>query len=122
MSKTILVVEDDDDIRASVIELLEDEGYEVLEADNGQAALDKLYAASPAPNLVLLDLMMPVMDGFQFCAAKESDPRISAVPVVIMSADGHVKEKQQKTGASAYLKKPVEIEVMLAAIEKYCSP
>lgn len=120
LNKKILLVEDDQDIRETLIELLEGEGYDVLFAENGQIGLDKLSETSSLPNLILLDLMMPVKDGFQFCAEKEANPKIAHLPVVIMSADGHIRENQQRVKATAYLKKPLDIYEIINVLEKYC--
>ncbi|MBC7713535.1 MAG: response regulator, partial [Rhizobacter sp.] len=107
INKRILLVEDDQDIRETLIELLEGEGYEVFFAENGQVGLDKLSQSTILPNLILLDLMMPIKDGFQFCAEKDANPLIAHLPVVVMSADGHIRENQQRVNARAYLKKPL---------------
>ena len=82
---TILVVDDDADIRDSVAEVLEDAGYRVQQAANGREALDYLQA-SAYPCIILLDLMMPVMDGPQFRAAQQSKPTLAGIPVVVISA------------------------------------
>ncbi len=118
-NKKILLVEDDQDIRETLVELLEGEGYEVLFAENGQIGLDKLSQSSQLPNLILLDLMMPVKDGFQFCAEKEANPKIAHLPVVVMSADGHIRENQLRVNAKAYLKKPLDIYEIINIVEKH---
>ncbi len=82
----VLVVEDDDVIRASLGELLEDSGYQVSFAENGQVALQVLTAGR-APDVIVLDLKMPVMDGWQFRAIQKDDPRLGLIPVVAISAD-----------------------------------
>lgn len=120
INKKILLVEDDQDIRDTLIELLEGEGYEVFFAENGQVGLDRLTAGGVLPNLILLDLMMPIKDGFQFCAEKDANPKIAHLPVVVMSADGHVRENQQRVNALAYLKKPLDIYEIINTVEKYC--
>lgn len=116
----ILVVEDDESIRQSLEELLQLEGYAVASADNGETALRSLAADSTIPDVILLDLMMPVKDGFQFIEEKNHDPRIKHIPVIIMSADGHILEKKERAGAAEYLRKPVDIEQVLSAIAKHC--
>lgn len=120
MSKKVFVVEDDQDIREALTELLESEGYEVTTAENGQIGMDKLSAASQLPNLILLDLMMPVKDGFQFYAEKSANPIFSDVPVIVMSADGHILDKQKQMRAQAYIKKPVDIDHILRVVDQYC--
>jgi CheY-like chemotaxis protein len=120
INKKILLVEDDQDIRETLIELLEGEGYEVIFAENGQVGLDKLSQVKMLPNLILLDLMMPIKDGFQFCAEKDADPKLAHLPVIVMSADGHIRENQKRVNASAYLKKPLDIYEIIEIVEKYC--
>src|SRR4051812_49003268 len=106
--KSILIVEDDEAISVAVVAVLADAGFETHSAENGKKALD-LLGSGVVPNLILLDLMMPVMDGFQFrehqCHTSHAD-----VPVVVMSADGNVNRKQEQTGAKAYIRKPFDID------------
>jgi CheY-like chemotaxis protein len=118
--KKILLVEDDQDIRETLVELLQEEGYDVLFAENGQVGLDKLESIKDLPNLILLDLMMPIKDGFQFCLEKEANPKFSHIPVVVMSADGHIRENQQRVNASAYLKKPLDIYQVIDVVQRFC--
>jgi len=88
-SAPVLVVEDDRDVRESLVAVLEDAGYRVMSAADGRAALD-LLRAGPRPAVILLDLMMPVMDGFEFRAEQVRDPSLADVPGGIRSswADG----------------------------------
>jgi CheY-like chemotaxis protein len=116
--KTILVVEDDCDVRDALIELLEYRGYLVVGAANGREALDRLRS-STRPALILLDLMMPVMDGWQFRAEQLRDPSLAPIPVVVISADGNVPQKAAAIGVASYLQKPVEADALLSAIERY---
>ena len=121
MNNKILIVEDDEPIRDSLIELLEFEGYQVLSTSNGQEALDCLMSLSKdgLPGLILLDLMMPVKDGYQFCLEKNNIITLSEIPVLIMSADNQIKEKQMETKAKDYIKKPFDIEKVLAMVKEY---
>lgn len=118
--KRILVIEDDYAIREATKELLTDNGYEVIEASNGQEGIDYLKKGL-VPDLILLDLMMPIKDGFQFRVEQESDPRLCKIPVIIMSADGHLDSKIQKTRATDHINKPIDIHVMLDKIKLHCS-
>jgi CheY-like chemotaxis protein len=119
--KVVLVVEDDADIRSSLETLLKLEGYAVRLATNGQEALDAL-AQKPHPCIVLLDLMMPVKDGFQFAQERKAIyPELNFIPTIVMSADGHVREKQTRAGAQAYLRKPVDVEELLLTVANLCS-
>lgn len=113
----ILVVEDDDAIRESIVELMAEEGYRVVAVRNGALGIDYLKAATSLPDLILLDLMMPVMDGFQFCAVKNKTPVWAAIPTIVMSADGHVSQKQSHTGAIDYIKKPLDIDDLIARVD-----
>jgi CheY-like chemotaxis protein len=122
MSAKILVVEDDKDIRRNMQKLLESEGYAVELAENGQVALDSLQTATELPAVIILDLMMPVMDGFQFRDRQERDVRLAAIPVVIMTADGHIDEKKAQAGALAGLRKPADVDEILAVIGQICRP
>lgn len=121
MSNSILVVEDDQDIRESLLELLEMEGYKVRGVENGQLAMDILGQAKELPGLILLDLMMPVKSGFEVAEELKSSPRLSQIAVVIMSADGQLTQKQSSIKANAYLKKPVDIELLMGTISKILS-
>lgn len=89
-TKNILVVDDDLDIRIALSELLEDEGYTVGTAANGFEALTYLRE-HPLTFLVLLDLMMPMMDGFQFRAEQKNNPKIASIPVIVMTAQPNLK-------------------------------
>lgn len=119
MSKNIMVIEDDLPIRESLVELLAQEGYEVSSFDNGQEALDYLRAeAARLPDLILLDLMMPVLDGAQFIQRQSSDPRLAHIPVVVMSARGQLQERHGELQARAYIKKPMGIDQVLATVSR----
>jgi len=117
----ILIVEDDDDIREALTQILELEGYVVREAANGREALD-ISAKEPIPSLILLDLMMPVMDGWQFRAEQMKDPHLSKVPVVVISADASVHEKVAAFGAATVLPKPISLDRLLRAVETLYPP
>lgn len=114
---TILIIEDDLAIREALAQLLQFEGYEVREANNGQEGLDLLPTLKD-PCLVLLDLMMPVMDGWEFLSKKQNDSAIAAVPVLVVSA---VEEAGITTGSVGIIKKPIEFEVLLEAVKQHCS-
>ena len=109
----ILLVEDDRDIRSSVQEVLEDEGYAVATAENGRQALETLRSGA-APDLIILDLRMPVMDGWEFRAAQKSDSQLANIPVLAISADGSAKA--EAIDAHAYLRKPLTTETLLDAV------
>jgi two-component system, chemotaxis family, chemotaxis protein CheY len=114
----ILLVEDDKDISDSITEILSSEGFEVIRAGNGREGLEALKQHSET-RLILLDLMMPVMDGFEFQAAIASEPGYAKIPIVVMSADGHVREKKARVSAVEYLRKPVDIDVLIDTVRKH---
>ena len=117
---SVLVVEDDADLRAAVADILEDAGFEVHVAENGQDALHvvgELGTHGQRPCLVLLDLMMPVMDGFAFMAHVRADPALCQLPVVVFSAS--VREPPE--GARAMLRKPFEIPLLLDTVAGFCA-
>ena len=118
---TILLVEDDPDIRLSLVELLTDEGYHVQAAVNGQDALDYLRQAPSLPKLILLDLMMPVKDGFQFREEQLLDPELAGIPTIIVSADAHIAVKAAKAGVSEFLRKPVDLKALFSLLTRYCN-
>ena len=117
---TILVVEDDTDIRSALCSILEDEGYRVACAVDGQEALTALRAGL-RPAVILLDLMMPVMDGADFRAAQLRDLRFAAIPVVVLTADGRIQEVAQALGAAAAFAKPFELKLLLRTLERVAS-
>jgi CheY-like chemotaxis protein len=112
----LLVVEDDRDIRESVVEVLEDEGYTVSAAADGRQALDLLSAASPLPDVILLDLMMPVMNGLQFRQEQLLRPELAAIPVLIVTADVNAKHQAAALGVAGVVQKPLKIQSLLDLI------
>ena len=117
--KSVLIVEDDDLTRDALSIMLQEDGYQVLCAENGQAALEQLQRTRP-PGLILLDMMMPVMTGWEFLTQRKQDPRLAAIPVVICSGTGDAARQAASLGAAGYLKKPIEFQVLLATIRRYC--
>ncbi len=111
----ILVVEDDADIREALALTLESGGYQVGTASHGKEALDRLRH-EPRAELIVLDLMMPVMDGWQFRREQQRDPRLATIPVVIVSADGSVQQKATAIGAEGHIKKPIDPGVLLKTV------
>jgi CheY-like chemotaxis protein len=118
----ILLVEDEAAIRQSMREVLEDEGYPVAEAANGQEALDFLRSHETVPCLVLLDLMMPVMSGFDFLDIVKDDPALSAVSILIVSAAAkdRIDQAFKTSRAVGVIPKPVQLKPLLKAVEQYC--
>ena len=119
--KTLLLAEDNTDIRESLTEALEMEGYQVHATCNGREALDWLQTQKE-PALVLLDLMMPVMSGWEFLDAQQADKKLSAHPVIVLSAVSANRNATSKSSAQAagYLSKPVDLYHLLSTVRKYC--
>jgi CheY-like chemotaxis protein len=115
--KTIMVVDDDSEVREAVSELLENHGYAVIPASNGREALDELKIRNLRPAMILLDVMMPVMDGQTFCAEQQSDPELKDIPVVVFTAFGAALEKMKDVDAMPRLDKPVRAEQLLDSVE-----
>jgi CheY-like chemotaxis protein len=113
----ILVVDDDADIRETVCLFLQEDGYRTAGASNGQEAIDWLHSER-APTAILLDLTMPVMDGCQFLAAKEADPFLAAVPVVVMSALHNCWQLLVGHQVFECLPKPFPPSALLDAVER----
>jgi CheY-like chemotaxis protein len=113
-----LLVEDDRELRESLAELLKDSGFEVQCVENGREALDYLEGFPP-PCLVLLDLMMPVMNGWEFREAQAKNEKLSGIPVVILTADGRADLKARALGVADYLRKPIDVDRLLGMIQRY---
>jgi CheY-like chemotaxis protein len=123
-NKRILLVDDDADLRESLAEALEDAGYTVDRAGNGQEALQTLraHAGPDRPVAVLLDLLMPVMNGWQFCQLKGRDPAVADVPVIAMSAAvSRDPQSPYYIDVEDFLAKPVEFEVLLEKLQAVAS-
>jgi CheY-like chemotaxis protein len=114
---TVLIVEDDPDLREMMAQLLALEGLRACTAVNGRDALDYLRR-NQKPNVILLDLMMPVMDGWEFRRQQQTDARLADIPVVVLSAFDHARTDE--VGATAVLKKPLDFEHLLQLVRQYC--
>jgi CheY-like chemotaxis protein len=115
----ILVVEDDDDVRESLVQILTSAGFEVVPAASGEEALRQL-GAGLRPCVILLDLMMPGMNGWQFIEEQRLRPGPSGTPVVVVSAYGSA-DGVRSVGAADYLRKPIDVDALLAVVGRYCS-
>jgi CheY-like chemotaxis protein len=115
----ILVVDDDVDIRDTLREALEFEGYSVSVAANGRDAWEALRSRA-LPALILLDLMMPVMNGAEFLGLLRADARLRTVPVVVVTALGSIAPTV-KAESQGYLAKPLELERLLETVARYCT-
>ena len=115
MLHSILIVEDELDQLDALSEILELAGYSTRRAQNGREALD-LLRTPPLPSIILLDLKMPVMNGWQFLVKKLNDSALVKVPVVVMSAA--VTPRPQ--GAAAFIQKPISAPALLNVVGTYC--
>jgi CheY-like chemotaxis protein len=115
----ILIIEDDSDVRDLVADILDSEGYLVGCAAHGREALD-LLRRSPPPDLILLDLKMPVMDGREFRKHQCRDPALASIPVVIVSAEADVRHVSQCLGVRDCLAKPMNVDGLLTVVARYC--
>jgi CheY-like chemotaxis protein len=114
---TVLIVDDDESTLAALSGLLELEGYSVATARNGREALEALARAPEAPGLILLDLKMPVMDGWQFLAEWAKDAGSSRTPVVLLSGLPYIPDA---SGVADFLSKPIDATRLLACVRRFC--
>jgi CheY-like chemotaxis protein len=113
----VLVIDDDRDLLDALCEVLRDAGYEVSSAGNGYEAL-RVLADRPLPDLILIDLMMPIMDGYGFRQAQLADMRLAAIPSIALSAgpfDGRIQQMQ----LSGWMAKPVSVSALITAVERH---
>ena len=115
---TVLIVDDDRSIRRSLHAALDDEGYTVDEADNGLEALRRLHEG-PRPDVILLDLMMPVMDGYTFSNKMHREPELADIPVIVVTAGGNCAEVRRRLSVLDCLHKPLDLDRLLHTIEKH---
>jgi len=115
---TVFIIEDDVDTRDMLAKFLELEGYNVELAANGRQALDLLASGANA-NVIVLDLMMPVMDGWEFRRRQVEDGRLRNIPTIVVSAAG--RERLAQISADAYLSKPVDMDELLERVSQLCS-
>lgn len=118
MAKKILIADDEEDVKVVVQLFLESKGYEILTAYDGLDAVEKIQ--SEKPDLVLLDIMMPLIDGFEVCKKIKDIPELADIPIIMMSASSHAESKQRgiEVGAIDYLVKPFSPEELGKLIEK----
>ena len=116
--KKILLVEDEKDMRYAVTIQLEANGYEVITAKDGQEALDKVY--KKRPDLIILDLMLPKMDGYKVCRILKFDTRYKGIPVIMFTARVQDLDKKigEEVGSDAYITKPFDPDVLLNKIRE----
>jgi CheY-like chemotaxis protein len=118
----ILIIEDDVFIQDVMTELLNDHGFNVHCCSDGEEGLDYLLSSEkPRPKVIFLDLRMPIMDGNTFLVKKRSNEEISAIPVVVMTADGKLGPQMLELQASRFLKKPLDVGDVLSVARDYCA-
>jgi CheY-like chemotaxis protein len=115
----VLLIEDDADAREPVEEILRQEEVSVLVADDGAEAHEHLRGGA-RPCVIVLDLAMPGMDGYEFRAEQMRDPALARIPVIVLSGNDRVDEKALQLGIEEYLRKPVDIDQLIAAIDAHC--
>lgn len=115
----VLIVEDDADLREMMAQLLSLEGIHAVTVANGREALEYLEGADDAPQLILLDLMMPVMDGWEFRRKQQADPELASVPVIVLSALDQTRAGNLE--ATAFLKKPLDFDHLLELVREHCA-
>jgi CheY-like chemotaxis protein len=116
----ILLVEDDTSSAEAMRDLLEMAGHSVDCARNGREALETLRT-EPSYCLILLDVMMPVMNGYEFRDEQLKDPRLASIPVIVLTADGRAREKARRLRSTQFFQKPFSPQVLLSAIEQHCA-
>jgi CheY-like chemotaxis protein len=119
-SHTILIVEDDDTIRESLVDFLGENGYDAQGAVDGQDALTQLQRPGQLPCLIVLDMMMPVMDGEAFREKQLRDPKLATIPTVVMSAHYAGRSMAEAVDATAFMKKPLDLDEFLQFVHEYC--
>lgn len=117
---TVLIVEDDEAIAVALASVLEDEGYAAVRVSDGRAALERLRGGEETC-LILLDMAMPVMNGWQFREEQLKDAALAAIPVVVCTADGRAAEKARSIGAAGWLRKPIDPARLLELVGAHCS-
>jgi len=118
---TVLVVDDDEDIRESLMDFLEDNGYQPVGARSGHEALEKLRASDLRPCIIILDLMMPVMDGRAFREEQLRNPALAAIPVIIISALRDSAETAENLKVPSHLPKPLNLPALLKVVREHCA-
>jgi two-component system, chemotaxis family, chemotaxis protein CheY len=118
----VLVVEDDQDVRDTILDLLSDEGVPAAGSADGASALRFLRSAAVKPNLILLDLMMHGVNGTEFRRQQLEDPALAAIPVVLLSADVTTESASVAMRAAGYLRKPVKLTALLEMVQRYGAP
>jgi CheY-like chemotaxis protein len=118
---SVLIVDDDEDIRTAMIDAFEEAGYQVAGAKNGSEALALLQSGLLFPGLIVLDIMMPVMDGYEFRRRQLQDAGLAPIPVVVLSASVPASQEMSDLRVSAFLKKPIQLTELYNVAERFCT-
>ena len=118
-SASVLVIEDEEDIRDTIAEILDGAGMRVVTAGDGRQAMEWLRTVRIKPRVILLDLMMPVMDGWNFRAEQLANPALAAIPVVVLSAATDLSRHAGELHVAEFLHKPIDLSRLLSAIERH---
>ena len=122
MAHRIFVIEDEEMIRESIVEFLAENGYDAVGAAHGREALDKLMELpEPPPCLILLDLMMPIMDGRAFRERQLESPNLAAIPIIVVSAYRDLAKPAVELRAVGHLEQPLRLPDLLRTVRRYCA-
>lgn len=116
--KNVLIIEDDPAVRQTMKDVLEIQGYDVFTAADGKTGLETLRKIAPVPCVILLDLMMPVMNGWGFLDNLRIDPVLRTIPVVICSA---YEESAKAVSPAAFVPKPLQLDALVGAVKTFCA-
>ena len=116
----VLLVEDDDDIREIIQDALERRGYDIVAVEDGREALDHLQSDRAKPSLILLDMTMPTMSGWEFLQEQAKVPAIAGIPVVVLSAMTNLDKQPAAQHWAGVLTKPVTLESLLSTVARFC--
>lgn len=118
--RVVMVVDDDADVREAIADVVAEGGYQTLSAANGKEAMEQLRTAPIRPCVILLDVMMPIMDGWEFRAQQSTDPELGEIPVVVLTAHAHMEEVVRRMQAVDFLEKPFDLSLLMTTIERCC--
>lgn len=118
--RSVMIVEDEVEVRESLAAILQAEGYSVIEAEHGLEALERLRTSAAVVCIILLDLFMPTMNGWAFRDEQLRDPAIASIPVVVITADTVAARKATELGVVGAMTKPVDLDRLLELIAEHC--
>lgn len=120
MKKAVMIMDDDVDIRLTLADILEDEGYSVTSASDGLEGIHAINSMTHPPGLIILDLMMPNMNGHEFLKVRAENDKLALIPVAYFSADTEIHSKSQEAGVES-IRKPVNFGELLSVVRKHCN-